>query len=178
MDFDADEAARKAYFEYLTERFKDDAAERRHREDRFNNGHPHPRDMTAIQKARDAYVQAAGTGQALDAARDALYGAKDREQIFRREVDPERYHTNPDYHNRMNTLIAEKVEQERQQRLSAKAGLNQHIQSLDDAGRSDRAGSREALEQHFQATAREVTGSSPTPPPPPRTSRKVERERT
>jgi hypothetical protein len=111
-----DEAIRTVYFEYLAERFKDDPNEKRRREERFNSGHPHPADEGAIKKGREAFIQAFDTGQALIAARDALYGEFDRWEIKRKEVDPVRYSKDADYHQRMNVLIEKGLDERKQDR--------------------------------------------------------------
>lgn len=121
---DAEQAARKVYIEHLAERFKDDPVQRRHRLQQFDTGHPLPSDAPALKAARETYIRTANDGgterQATDAARDALYGQFDRERIMQREIDPQRYRKDPEYHIRSNALVAEKVEEARAERQRQK----------------------------------------------------------
>jgi len=120
IENDAQEAVRKAYFEYLDGQLKNDQVERQHRAERFDNGQPAEKDVAAIKAAREAYIQTASHGgtdlQATDAARDALYGQFDREEFKKKEIDPTLYSTNPEYHTRMNEKMDLNVEEKRQER--------------------------------------------------------------
>ena len=120
MDYDADQAARNIYFDYLADRFNNDPAEGRRRAGQFESGHPVPQDLAAITACGDAYEKNAGNGRALDAARDAFYAELDREDVKKKEVDPKRYSVDPEYHGRMNALIDDKVEERRQDRQNAR----------------------------------------------------------
>ncbi|HEY1757673.1 MAG TPA: hypothetical protein VGG72_20035 [Bryobacteraceae bacterium] len=154
MDIDdAEEAVRKVYFEYLADHFKDDAVERQHRENRFDNSSPNSRDVTAIQKAREAYIESVGSGRALDAARDALYGQFDREEIRRKEVDPKRYSTDSDYHQRMNGLIEQGVEERRQDRQQQRQDgtLQSPSQRLQEAQEAEPDWQRYAQDKEYRA---------------------------
>jgi hypothetical protein len=128
IENDAHEAVRTVYFEYLADQFKNDQAERRHRAQRFDNDDPAEKDIAAIKAAREMYVQTVtnrGTDQqATDAARDALNGHHDREQLMKRHVDPTQYQKDPEYHLRMNDFLGQKVEElrrERHQRVAREA---------------------------------------------------------
>lgn len=122
---DSDEAVRKVYFEYLAERHKNDERERHRRTTRFLNGDPDLADQPAIEKAREAYAQNFGTGQAENAARDALYGYFYGQEFIQKNVDPKLYSTNLDYHNRADASRDEYIQTKNQERNQTR-----HQQSL------------------------------------------------
>jgi hypothetical protein len=122
IEFDADQAVRKVYNEYLQERYKDDPKQPpRQRLRDFDNGQVVSTDhRNAIKAAREAYIREIGAGatelKATDAARDALYGEFDRQHIMQTEVDPKRYRENPEYRIRQDDKIADQIKENRQRR--------------------------------------------------------------
>src|SRR5579883_583058 len=95
--YDPDEVKRKVYFEYLADRYGDNPGERRHRENRFENDDAHDQDREAIKQAGQAYAEKFGSGEALNAARDAFYVEKFRHEFIRTNADPNRYSKNAEY---------------------------------------------------------------------------------
>ncbi len=152
MDFDADQAVKKVYLEYLASRFSrddpNDRAEKLQRERLLDSGHPHQRDAVAIKAAHEAYVRAEGTGQALNAARDALWDQKNREEIRHREVDLSRYSKDAGYAERIDGLVEQRVKEQRADRYQQQASP-ERAEYERQAVQKDSASPRE------QATARE-----------------------
>lgn len=124
FDDDTQQGVATVYKEYLADRYQNDLREQRHRSVSFDTGHPAQSDMAAIKAAREVYTQTAANGgtdrQATDAARDALYGEFDREQIMEKEVNRHLYYNNSAYYDRMNAMMDEKVEEKRLERQQSK----------------------------------------------------------
>jgi hypothetical protein len=124
IEFDADQAVRKVYDEYLQEHIKDGPKQAHQRLQRlrdFDNRQVVSTDhLNAIKAARDAYTREIGAGateiKATDVARDALYGEFDRQRIMQKEVDRDLYRKNPEYCIRTDKKIAEQIEENRQGR--------------------------------------------------------------
>jgi hypothetical protein len=162
---------KNVYFEYLSERYRNDEGPRRMAQ--FESGHPAAGDLTAIRAAREAYEQNLGSGRAVDASRDALYGQFDREEIKKKEVDPIRYSKDLEYHQRMEVLIAAQVEQRRVERAETRpqdrgpdrvaeqemARENYERQMQKDTGNRDaeRTAAREAYEKSLNRETRDQT---------------------
>jgi hypothetical protein len=151
MDYDSDEAVKKVYFEYLSERYRNDEGPRRMVQ--FESGHPAVGDLTAIKAAREAYEQNVGSGRAVDASRDALYGQFDREEIKKNEVDPVRYSKDLEYHQRMEVLIAAQVEQRRMERTETRQA------ELQQDGRPDRVAEQEIARENYERQMQKDTGN-------------------
>lgn len=129
VENDADQAVKKVYFEYLEDRYKDDPEVQSRRKQQFENArgnrndHANQRDIAALDKARQAYLENHETGVAINAARDALYAHFDHEEIWRRTVDQNRASKDPEYHLRETARVEEEVGARRQRRLESASSL-------------------------------------------------------
>lgn len=133
LNDDAFEPLRKVYHEYLNERFQNDPAEKRHRIERFERGNPDQRDEAKVKAGQDAYLLSIRDGSsevnATNEARRALFEKHDREQFMGKEVDQKLYMTNPNYSERKDKEMDERVQkkfEERQEQSANPSNTNQN----------------------------------------------------